>query len=186
MSTLQTITIEVVGVTPLLMNNPAESMAPGSSELTSSRKTYSAEDDADRSCYKDANGGFYLPTFAFRSCMKEAAKGRKVAPKLYATTAVKGAVFPADERTPLLDPSTGEVLRTYEIDTRRAVIEGKGILRSRAKLPVWACAVNLDCDLEFITEAVARELLSIGGHMVGVGDFRPEHDGPFGRFTVKD
>jgi len=185
MSTLQTITIEVVGITPLLMHNPAGSMGGGSSELKSSREIYSAEDDADQSCYKDANGGFYLPTFAFRSCILSAARGRKLA-KFFATTVVKGAVFAADERTPLLDPSTGEVLRTYEIDTRRAVIKSNGILRSRAKLPVWACAVNLDCDLEFISEAQVRDLLTVGGRIVGVGDFRPECQGPFGRFRVKD
>jgi hypothetical protein len=181
---MKTLKLHVTGTTPLLMHNPAGGMSQPSTKLGIKPK-FDPEDDARASCYMDEGGGFYLPSPAFRSAVLEAAKGRKFG-KTFATTIVKGSVFAATEQTSLLDPDTGEVLRNYEVDTRRVMVQRNGVLRSRAKLPRWAGVVEFEYDEEFISPEHIVELLSIAGRTVGVGDFRPQKSGPFGRFVVAE
>lgn len=37
---------------------------------------------------------------------------------------------------------------------------------------------------EMLDAAIVRELFDIAGSKIGLGDFRPDRRGPFGRFTV--
>ena len=93
-------------------------------------------------------------------------------------------MFPATERTALIDPATAAALVDYDIDTRRATVQRNAVLRSRPRLEKWAAKVELEIDEEFIAEPTLRELMDIAGRIIGVGDFRPEKSGPFGRFRV--
>jgi hypothetical protein len=177
---MPTITIHVEGISALLLHNPA-GMRPSEQQL--GRKTIpTPEDEAEAGTYRLPNGQLYLPTPAFRSCLVSAGKGRRFG-KTAATTIIKGAVFPSDEVTPLITPD-GDPLHDYEIDMRRAVIQRAAVVRCRPKLPKWAADVHFDVDEEFISDTQVRELFAIGGRVVGVGDYRPEKAGPFGRFTV--
>jgi hypothetical protein len=76
---------------------------------------------------------------------------------------------------------------TYEIDTRRAVVQRQGILRSRPLLRTWTLKFDLlvneeDVDAGGIT--ILRAICEDAGRRVGLGDFRVEKNGPFGKFVV--
>jgi hypothetical protein len=75
----------------------------------------------------------------------------------------------------------------YEIDTRRAVVQKQGILRSRPKLPAgWNLSfeVNVDGDAPAELCKILPDIFAEAGRRVGLGDFRPEKRGPFGKFAV--
>lgn len=178
---MELVEITIEGISPLLMHNPA-GMRPTDDALARKRIP-SAEDEAERGVYRMPDGPLALPTPAFRSCLLSGAKGRRFG-KTAATTIVRGAVFAADELSPLHDPSDRAPLHEYEIDVRRAVVQRAAVLRSRAKLPKWGATVRFELDPDFVSEAQVRELFSIGGRTVGVGDYRAERSGPFGRFAL--
>src|SRR5206468_9490807 len=78
--------------------------------------------------------------------------------------------------------------KKYAIDTRRAVVQRQGILRSRPLLKNW----TLDFDLVIEDEEVVspqffptlRDVAEFAGRSIGIGDFRIEKNGPFGKFQV--
>jgi hypothetical protein len=77
----------------------------------------------------------------------------------------------------------------FEVDTRRAVVQKAGILRSRAKLPVgWKLKfeLNVDDDAPAELARILPDIFAEAGRRVGIGDFRPERRGPFGKFEVKE
>jgi len=178
---MQLVVIEVEGVSPLLLHNPA-GMRPASDSL--GRKNIpDVEVEAEAGTYRLPDGQLALPTPAFRSCLVSGGKGRRFG-KTAATTIIKGAVFAADEFTPLCDPD-GTPAHTFDIDMRRAVVQRAAIVRARPKLAKWAATVRFEIDDEFISEQQVREVLAIGGRTIGVGDYRPEKAGPFGRSTLR-
>lgn len=178
---MQTIEIGIESLSALLLHNPA-GMRPANETLA--RKNIPAvEVEAEAGCYRLADGQLALPSPAFRSCLVAAGKGRRFG-RTAATTVIRGSVFAADELTPLFTPD-GTPAHDFEIDQRRVVLQRAAIVRSRPKLTKWAATVRLEVDEEFIGETQVRELLAIGGRTIGVGDYRPEKSGPFGRFTIQ-
>jgi hypothetical protein len=67
------------------------------------------------------------------------------------------------------------------------VVQRQGILRSRPLLKNWELDFDLvvneeDVDPKFIP--VLRPICEEAGRRVGLGDFRVEKNGPFGKFEV--
>ena len=67
------------------------------------------------------------------------------------------------------------------------VVKSSRILRTRAKFDTpWSCTFELDVDDELIDQDQLLEWLDIAGRQIGLGDWRPEKSGMFGRFTAPD
>lgn len=181
-ATLPVFEFWVEGVTPLLMNSP-HSMGGGDDSL-GRKKIPSPKDEAESKCYRLGNGQLYLPSRAFRSSAASAAKGRKIG-KVFATMLVRGSVFDVTEASPLVDPETGETITDYDVFVTRAVVGKSGVMRARPRIPAWGTKVLLEVDTEAISPTSVEELLGIAGRAVGVGDWRPEKDGPYGRFRAE-
>jgi hypothetical protein len=88
----------------------------------------------------------------------------------------------------LFPDSLGFGTKDYKIDVRRAVVQRQGILRARAWLPKWALSFGFEWETSSLGEdfahTVFRELLTTLGERIGIGDFRPQTKGPFGKFRV--
>ncbi len=69
-------------------------------------------------------------------------------------------------------------------DRRPVVVQRARIIRTRPKLEKWALSFQIEYDDEEISKEVINELLVFAGKRVGIGDYRPEKGGPFGRFIV--
>ena len=66
------------------------------------------------------------------------------------------------------------------------VVQRSRILRTRAKFDMpWACTFEVDVDEELIDQSQLLEWLDIAGRQIGLGDWRPQTSGTFGRFTVE-
>lgn len=181
-ATLPVFEFWVEGISSLLLNNPA-GMAQPTTSLGRAKKIPLPHEEAEQKVYRDKDGWLYLPSRCFRSAIKEAAKGRKLGSK-FATTLVKGTIFNCDATTNLIDPVTGELVKDYQIHTVRAVVQNSGVLRSRPEVERWGCRVFLEVDTEAIQIEHVLELLQIAGKVAGVGDWRPQKDGPHGRFKA--
>lgn len=172
---------KITGIFPLLTHNPAGMQPNANSPKV--KKIPTPEDEARTGLYLDDDGNYCIPSIAFRSALLNGLKGKKVG-RSSAVSVFQAAVFNVDEYSVLVDPENDKPLREYCIDTRRAIVQRNGVLRSRPKFEKWGCYVHLEVDLDITTPQQVEEALNIAGQVIGVGDFRIEKRGTFGKFTA--
>ena len=61
---------------------------------------------------------------------------------------------------------------------------GGRIMKHRARLDEWSVVFTLDIDETIFDEKFTRQLVDDAGQKVGLGDFRPDRKGLFGKFKV--
>lgn len=182
----------IAGVTPILMHNPAGSMgAPKGAGM--SRKTIpTPEVEAEAGTYRLPSGDLCMPAVGIRNSILRAATGSRIG-KTSAKMVLSGAIMLMDEFVPIVD-GEGDPIDEYVIDSRRAVIQRAGIIRSRPKVePPWGIVGTFhitdghtaDGELEpIVGDGAITDALERAGQTVGIGDYRPEKNGWFGKFDV--
>ncbi len=65
-------------------------------------------------------------------------------------------------------------------------VGGSRLLRTRARFDQWAATILVEVDPELVDRDQLLRWLDIGGRRVGVGDWRPEKSGQYGRYEVED
>lgn len=178
--TYKTIDVEIKGMTPLLMNR----LNPESLRAKSRMKTqqYSTITDAKNSAYMaiiDGKNQLYIPHEAVYSMMIRTAKGFRVR-RITLSGLLAGTMRIEPEKIPL---GTDK----YEVDERAVVIVGQRVLKGRAKLPEWKVKFQIVINTRRLPqgiESTLQEVLEDAGIRMGLLDFRPQHLGWFGTFTV--
>ncbi len=86
---------------------------------------------------------------------------------------------------PLLDPETGEPAK-YEPDIQmgRDPNFGNDVPLFRARFDKWMFRCRVTGDEEKLSRFIVRRIFDIAGSRVGIGDFRPQRKGTFGKFEV--
>ena len=169
----------------MLQNNPAEFIGndSGDTGMTAGKKKYNDEDEARLRTYTTPDGEFYHPCEAFTKAMVKAASGRKFG-KQFATTLLKGSVFIVEPYS-LIETDKGKPATKYNIDRRPVVIGKARVLRCRPCWSPWQMRLALEMDKELISAENVLSSLSLAGRIIGIGDYRPEKGGGFGRFTAE-
>lgn len=147
--------------------------------------TDDAEKTATYHSYFDENG-FYIPSEHFQQCFcngGKTVKGKVGAQTKSMTQVVSGQFFILEEkiRIPKFD----------QIDIRSAV-NGNVKARVMVTRPKWSDGLEVEFHLGIddvgseITEKTIFEIMKNGGSFSGIGSYRPEHKGQFGRFIVQE
>lgn len=179
---------KIVGVSPLLQNNPA-CMQPTGDGMTAGKKKYNDQDEAEMRVYRTSDGAPCHPTAAFRAGMLEAAKGRKIG-KTSAKAVIAGSVFPSEMEGRLVDKA-GKPLKKYDIHKCRVVVGKSGVQRCRPMWTGWNIMLALEVDTDFIDTDIITKILNVAGRVIGIGDNRPDTSkgksgvGTFGRFRAE-
>jgi len=177
------VTFTITGRSPLLQNNPANFIGNSVDEELGSKKKYNDEEEARLRLYLDADGAFCHPCESFTKAMVKAVAGKKFG-KMFATSAIRGAVFIVEPFALILDKD-GKNAKTYAIDRRSVVIGKARVLRCRPMWPSWRMEVPLEIDTAILRPEQVEEALNLAGRIIGIGDYRPEKGGGFGRFTAE-
>lgn len=181
---IEMVTYRMTGISPLLQNNP-EKMVRKTGDSLSKKTLPSVEEEAEKSACRLPSGQLYIRTLAFRAALLGATTGKRLG-KMSAKTILSGSVFVAHETAPLIHPTTEEPIHDYEISVLRAVVQRQGIMRARPKIDKWACDVTFEVDRDFLSDnEVLTQLLADAGRLKGVGDYRPEKSGMYGRFEAE-
>jgi len=177
-------TFLIVGISPLLQNNPANFIgADEDGGLGGGKKKYKDAEEAALRVYKDPDGAFCHPCEAFTKAMVKAVAGKKFG-KMFATAAIKGAVF-ITEPFALIEDERGNPAAKYQIDKRPAVVGKARVPRCRPMWKPWRMRVAFEIDTAILRPEQVEESLALAGRIIGIGDYRPEKGGGFGRFTAK-
>lgn len=85
-----------------------------------------------------------------------------------------GLEFPIEHREP------------WTVDTRPVRIPSTGgrILYHRPCFNDWRLSFVLRVDTDMLSVKLLREIVDAAGRRIGLGDFRPDCKGPFGKFVV--
>lgn len=142
-------------------------------------KTAKAAKDPERdyreSLYEIPDGGYGFPCVAFKAAAVSAcrfADGIKM-------TEARGAFHVVGELAPI----------EGEPEPREDMVRvgmGTADIRYRGQFPTWRTTLNIDYNADVLSPEQILNLFRLAGFGVGVGEWRPEKDGSYGRFHVAE
>lgn len=180
------------GISPMLMNPMTDEtinqlITGVRPQLNKDRKF---EDVARERIYLDDNGRMGVPTMNLIAALKHAGRsvknGKKAISTATSTTLFSFCEFPT-EFIPF-DGLDEDGHLPWRVDKRRGVMKNGassvavGILRP--KFDSWSLTVEVVLNEKLVTQDTLRRLFEEAGTNAGLGDFRPQKGGPFGRFQV--
>jgi len=171
--------ITIEGTSPLLMNRP--SMLIGDISKDKKPLTNDYEGQAKQKLYINPKGKLYQPSTHFMGALIEAGKHKKVVGKGKATySKICGYAAQIEEF------EIPHEIQEWEVFTVLAVnpnTKGRNPL-SRPMLKKWKLTFHVVFDDSEIQPSIMKELFDIAGRIVGIGDWRPQKKGPYGKFQV--
>ena len=184
---MKDITIRISGKTPLLLHrftDAAQMAATSGARSSIANDAEPAVEQAEHALYVDEQGRPGIPGPNVLRCLIDAGKFMKAGRSKVTTQ--KSSIVPAavmlDEPFLLIESVGG-----WKVDTRPVRIPATGgrILRHRPCFDDWALNFCVQLDESVIAPKMFRELVDHAGSRIGLGDFRPDCKGPFGRFVVQ-
>lgn len=180
---------KIVGVTPLLCNNP-NSMLTLKTGSKPGERIPPPEVEAEAKVYRDEYGNYGFPSDAVRHCIVKAADVYKVGRK--SLEQYIAHIIVAPQIIPILDPDTWQPVTGYALDRRRVVRQRQGVICTRPRFDRWAMEFTVFVDPSIVpmpkgmksVDELLVALLVDAGRRIGLGDYRPARNGPFGRFKV--
>jgi hypothetical protein len=171
-------TIPIVGLSPLICHAwSAKAIKMMLDKQTKQAKTGRAAKDPEQD-YKDSlynlpEGGYGFPASAFKKAAVRA--GTYTDDKM---TYLRGAFYVQG------DMVTIDGTPQPREDMVRVGM-GTADIRYRAEFPDWSADLRVEYNARAISLDQVANLFSVAGFSVGVGDWRPEKDGSYGRFAVR-
>ena len=169
-------------------STPANIEKSALARITASNRT---EDDearlAELECqvalWLDEDGRPTIPAAALRSCIETAARRLRQGPQVREGLVVDRVhEFRYD-----VDRYGDELTRLVQTTQFRigVVVQRQRILRTRAMFdPPWGCRFTVDADDSLVDQQQLEAWLDIAGRRIGLGDWRPEKSGDYGRFET--
>lgn len=169
---IKTVHAKIKGLSPLLMNRFPLEAVPGLQKMT-------AEEQAEVAAYRMENGELFIPGVNVQRALISGAKFSKGKGRASLATVAAACMLIPQEKLQL-------GCRKFSVDSRAVVVPAtKGrIVRHRPRLDEWALSFELEYDPELLSREQVETIVRDTGRRVGLGDFRPERKGPFGRFDV--
>lgn len=184
------IKVTLRGETPLLMNRfheEAQQKVEGGRAMAVNGDRGTPREQATPKVYSDPKGRPVIPGPNFFSCLVEAGKYHKVGKKQVTTG--RSSLIPAGLSVSEIESHVlGEDGKpaAWEVDSRPIVnpaTKGRR-LTHRPRFDDWGVTFTLDVDVAMFDPKFIRQLVDDAGMRVGLGDFRPDRKGPFGKFKV--
>ena len=187
------IQIECTSISPLLMHSdrasdPLSKEAQWLSEISGKRQKTEAEivELARRefhcSLYLDTAGRPTVPVDNVHSCLYAAAKRRKEGPLFSGSFTVSSVRFGYEGPD---DPDAlWEAQETF-VDRRSVKVGTSRVIRTRAIFPAWQLSIAAEHDPAVADLFNIGQWAEIAGARIGLGDYRPQRGGLFGRFEAR-
>ena len=178
--------VTVQGVSALLHHRFDESAEANEQTRKVHIKSLDPREAAEKCAHRGPDGVLFVPGAAFGRLIREAGSAHKQrGSRKSLKYVIPSAMLILQDVVPLHDVD-GEPILDFEVDSRPVVIPStKGrIMRHRPRINAWCASFDIDVSEDLIDASTVQQLLTEGGRSIGIGDFRPEKGGPFGRFMV--
>ncbi len=174
---IETITLMLVGDSPLIVHAWSEKakrqmLDKQMKKATQAKEAKDPEADYDACFYRTETGGYGFPAIGVKAAMVSAC--RFVEMKM---TEARGAFHIDAEMLPVI----GEP-RMREDMVRVGM--GTADIRYRPEFVDWRIPVSVKYNSSVISTEQIANLLNTAGFAIGIGEWRPEKNGSYGRFHV--
>lgn len=178
---LSRMTVSIVGQTPLLTNRFGERTmeaieAKQQKKAKTAREARIPQQEFEDACHVVSKGVYGFPAGGIKKALVVAG-GRFADEKM---THLRGLLNPVGDLIEIQGP-----LPTMRKDTVR-LQGGITSIAYRPQFMPWAMDVPIVFNASLIGEAQILNLFQIAGFAVGIGAWRPESNGVFGQFTLKE
>ena len=188
--------ITLRGISPIIMHNGAAGLDSRSaanqekSAITKKRGANRTEADDMRlreletitALWLNAEGAPTIPEGAIRAVIETGARKVKQGPQVREGLIVERVTeFDYDKS---LGINAEELCKTVQF-TVGVVVQRSRILRTRAKFDEWGATFIVEVDDELVDQEQLVTWLDIAGRRIGLGDWRPEKSGHYGRFETE-
>ena len=185
---MTSLTVAIEGITPLLIHrftDAAQMQATSGTRSSIATDSESSREQAEQALYTDDQGVSGIPQPNLFRCILDAGKFFKAGRSKVTTQ--KSSLIPACvgiQELFLPIKSVGG----WKVDTRPVRIPATGgrILRHRPCYDDWRLYFTADLEESLISIKLFREIVDAAGTRIGLGDFRPDTKGPFGKFKVTE
>lgn len=183
---MKSIEVTIEGTTPLLCNrftDAAQMAATNGTRIASVGERGSPQDQAQARLYLGHDGKPMVPQPNLFRCLIDAGKFFKNGKSKVSTQ--KSSLIPACLEIEGLEVPIKHN-DPWTVDTRPVRIPSTGgrILCHRPCFNDWRLSFTLNVDTDMISVKLVRDLVDAAGKRIGLGDFRPDCKGPFGKFVV--
>lgn len=186
---IKSIELKIFGTQPLIMHKwgqkAIEQMKDTQNKKASSREIRDPQQEYKDSMYVTADGRYGFPTTGFKKAIIRAAQYANMK-----MTFLRGALFIEDQ---LFSEEQGHPVGLVEIigepKMREDLVKvgmGKPDFRYRGQFDNWKATLGILYNSNVISPEQVLNLVLIAGFSVGVGEWRPERDGQFGTFAIKE
>ena len=168
--------VEIKGVTPYIMH----AFAPDVNESTRGTVRPSVQKQCENALYKNSEGKIYVPAYQLEGSMKSESsdhkfKGRKTFKNIVSASV---SVEPFEL---LIKPQSWE---PFVIGVRIPPRTGGRVPSGRPIFKDWSLKFSIACDDSQITSEALEEILRDAGKYKGIGAWRPQLAGKYGKFEV--
>lgn len=147
------------------------------------------DQEAEWGCYRGDDGKLVLLAAAVHRMLVEAGREfRKQGSRANMSKAAASAITPQPTNGAgwaLLD-ADGKPVENYDVHVARVVVNRASIMRARPHLLEWQCDLVFGLDTDAIELGMLAQMLGHGLSRIGLGDWRPEKNGVYGRARVVD
>ena len=183
---MKSIKVQIQGTTPLICNrftDAAMMAATSGTRMSSNGDKGSPKEQAESKLYIGHNKKPMIPQPNLFRCLIDGGKFFKVGKSKVTTQ--KSSLIPACVEIEEIEIPI-QTKEGWQVDTRAVRIPSTGgrILCHRPIFNDWALEFSATIDTDMMTPKLFREILDAAGKRVGLGDFRPDCKGPFGKFVV--
>lgn len=192
---MKTVSLKITGTSPLLMHsdrlvNRFDDLSVKMSAIHGKRKKTDEDHEAmariewEAGLYFDTALGPYLPGKVCKAALIRGATVHKLGKK------IKTGVVVMTDKAQLAYVGPREIEKMWKNglfrDVRSVVIMSKRIMRCRPMFPVgWSATFEIVFDPATIDLSELIMSAESAGSLIGIGDYRPEKSGDFGRFNVE-
>jgi hypothetical protein len=175
---IQRVQLTVIGDSPLISHQWSEKakkemLDKQMKQAKQAKEAKNPEQDYLDSLYTHPDGGYGFPAIAFKAAAVTACTSAGSMTKVAARQAFH---------------VVGELVRIEgEPRMREDMVRvgmGTADIRYRGEFPEWRAVVTVDYNPNVLSVAQIINLFNLAGFGVGVGEWRPEKDGSYGRFHV--
>ena len=180
---IATMTVEIAGITPLLMNKMSDKEKQSMLDKqmgkgTEKNKIRNPVEETENKIHKLSNGKVGVPIISIKKAMIESAPYLDMEKKV-----VRGSMFIIPEENNLV------TLNYKKMVTNEAITRDSGINRTprttfRPEFRDWGCKFTIKYNAKQVTPDQIYNLLKVAGFHSGIGSWRPLTEGNYGTFTV--
>ena len=174
---IQQVSFTLIGDSPLIVHAWSEKakremLDKQMKKATKAKEAKDPQADYEACFYKTEGGAYGFPAIGVKAAMISACRFADMK-----MTAARGAFHIDCEMLEVIgDPRPRE-------DMVRVGM-GTADIRYRPEFPAWRIPVTLKINASVISAEQVANLLNIAGFGVGIGEWRPERNGQYGRFHV--